>query len=127
MLPAYWLFLAFMTHLPRPEIPGRIPQSDKVLHLVAFGLLALLFWHGTRRRGQPPGPRFVWVAAAVLGAYACIDEYTQQFVGRSTSLIDLAANLSGIAIVLAVLERRRRRQSAAERGETGLEQPGGTS
>jgi VanZ family protein len=107
-LPAYWIALFAATHYPRVPVPGELPHSDKALHFAAFGLLALLLWRRLAARDRPLTARSVWIAALVLGAYATLDEYTQQFVGRYSDLADWAANLAGIACVLAALELRRR-------------------
>jgi VanZ family protein len=106
-LPAYWVLLFAATHYPRVRIPGEIPHGDKLIHFAAFGLLALLFWQFGKARG-PLGPRFVWIAAAILIPYAGLDEWLQQFVGRFTDLMDFIANTAGIVAVLAVLEAHRR-------------------
>jgi VanZ family protein len=106
-LPAYWLLLFVATHYPRVRIPGEIPHSDKLLHFTAFGVLAFLYWQFARvRRGV--GPRFVWSSAVVLIAYAALDEYLQQFVGRFTDVMDFVADAAGIVAVLAILEIHRR-------------------
>lgn len=107
ILPAYWLFLFCLTHFPKLEVGTRVPKSDKIAHLVAFGLLAFLFWRFRETLGQP-GTSFVWVAGVVLAVYAVIDEYTQGWVGRGVEGADLLANLTGIVVMLAVLEWRRR-------------------
>jgi VanZ family protein len=106
-LPAYWVLLFVATHYPRVQIPGEIPSSDKLAHFGAFGLLAFLFWRFARARGQLT-KRFVWIAGAVLIAYAALDEYLQQFFGRYTDLNDFIANTAGIVAVLAALELHRR-------------------
>jgi VanZ family protein len=106
-LPVYWITLATLTHYPRVRIPGEIPSSDKVVHFGAFGLLAFLWWQLVAVRGRLAGST-VWIAAALLIAYAALDEYTQQFVGRYTDLADGVANTAGIACVLIALELRRR-------------------
>lgn len=112
-LPAYWVLLFISTHYPRVSIPGEIPQSDKLVHFTAFGLLAFLYWRFARAL-RPPGARSVWVSGVVLIAYAALDEYLQQFFGRFTDLMDFLANTAGIVTVLAALEVRRRwRRSAA--------------
>ena len=116
-LPAYWGALAFATHYPRVRIPGEIPDSDKLVHFAAFGLLALLFWL-FRTGVRPLTARDVWIAAAVLIAYATLDEYTQQFVGRYTDVADWIANLTGIITVLVVLEVRRRVRASAGRARS---------
>ena len=107
-LPIYWIVLLAATHYPRVPMPGEIPQSDKVLHFAAFGLLAFLLWRFMAARPRPLTAASVWIAAAVLVPYAALDEYTQQFVGRYTDLADAIADVAGILCVLAVLEVRRR-------------------
>ncbi|MEP0846212.1 MAG: VanZ family protein [Phycisphaerae bacterium] len=110
IFPAYWIFLALMTHLPRPQIPGAIPYQDKWLHLLAFGGLAFLGLRFRQSWKAPTGAGLRWKAAIVLVAYASLDELTQQFVGRQTALLDWLANVTGIVIVLIMthhLERRR--------------------
>jgi len=109
LLPVYWVTLATATHLPRVRLPGEIPSSDKLAHLVAFGLLAFLFWRFCEVVKPPLSARFVWLAAATLCVYAALDEYTQQFVGRGVELADWVADAAGSLIVLFVLEVRRRR------------------
>jgi VanZ family protein len=108
VLPAYWIFLFFLTHLPNLELGVRIPRSDKLAHLAAFGLLAFLFWRFCEAGSGTLNRRFVWSAAAGLFAYAALDEWLQQFVGRGTDLADFLADVVGIGCVLAVLEWRRR-------------------
>lgn len=107
-LPVYWIALFAATHYPRVPVPDEIPQSDKAIHFVAFGLLAFLFWRFMAARERPLTAASVWIAALVLIPYATLDEYTQQFVGRHTDLADWAANLAGTLGVLAALELRRR-------------------
>ncbi len=107
-LPVYWIALLAATHYPRVRIPGELPSSDKVVHFVAFGVLAALFWRFLAARPRPVTAATVWIAALVLVLYATLDEYTQQFVGRYTDLADWVADLAGILCVLAALEIRRR-------------------
>lgn len=110
IFPAYWIFLALMTHLPRPRIPGAIPYQDKWLHLLAFGMLAFLGLRFRQSWKSPPSARLRWKAAVVLIAYASLDELTQQFVGRQTAWSDWIANAAGIVTVLVItyyLERER--------------------
>lgn len=114
-LPVYWVVLAFATHYPRVSIPTNVSHRDKVIHLTAFGLLAYLSWKFAETRQRPLAPHFVWTAAAVLLAYAGLDEYTQQFVGRDTDPLDFLANTIGITVVLAVLEVLRRRATSSSK------------
>lgn len=113
-LPIYWILLFGATHYPQPRLPALIPQSDKVIHFLAFGLLAFLFWKCVESLDRQLSGRFVWVAFTVLIAYAALDEYLQQFVNRYPSLADWLADLAGIGAVLLGLElQRRRRQTPA--------------
>jgi VanZ family protein len=107
-LPVYWILLFCATHYPKLPSVVSVPQSDKVAHFVAFGLLAFLLWKYVESRGRRTTGFFVWMAFVVLTAYAALDEYLQRFVNRSVSLADWIANVAGIVAVLLVLELRRR-------------------
>lgn len=107
-LPAYWLSLFFLTHLPKLEVRVGFRASDKAAHVVAFALLAFLFWRFAETLRSPLSGWFVWRALAILLAYAAVDEYLQQFVGRSTDPLDALCNFAGIVLALALLEYRRR-------------------
>lgn len=111
-LPAYWVFLFTATHLPRLELGGP-PRSDKIVHLFAFGLLAFLYWRFWESYGATGRPGFARRAWLWLAAYAGLDEYLQQFVGRGAEWLDGIANVAGISIVLLLLSLTRRRRAAA--------------
>ena len=119
MLPAYWIYLFCSTHFPKPKIPGSVSVGDWVLHLCAFVVLAFLFWRFAESFNRTLSNRFVWIAFVVLGVYAALDEYLQQFVNRSTSLSDWLADLAGIAIALIPLELHRRLTQSAIRSKMG--------
>lgn len=107
-LPAYWMFLFCVTHFPQLALGDAIPASDKTAHLVAFALLAFLFWRFAETFRHPLPHGFVWMAALCLLLYAGVDEYLQRFVGRYASLHDFLFNAIGVLVVLALLEWRRR-------------------
>ena len=108
VFPAYWIFLFLTTHLPNLIL--KIPlSSDKRAHVIAFGILAFLFWRFVETFRRPVPPTLVYYAGAVLFLYASLDEYLQQFVGRGTEWGDWFADLAGIVVVLVALEVRRRR------------------
>ncbi len=115
LLPSYWVFLFCATHFPKLELPLRVPQPDKLAHFVAFGLLAFLLWKFAESFRRPVSPGFAPRAFLIIAAYAAFDEWLQQFVGRSTSLIDFLADLGGAGVVLALLELHRRFGPAARR------------
>ncbi|MBU0641508.1 MAG: VanZ family protein [Planctomycetes bacterium] len=110
-LPAYWIFLFCATHFPRLVLEGPIPQTDKVAHSAAFGLLAFLFWRFVETFRSSLGSGFVWFAAGLLIAYAAVDEYLQLFVGRSGDVRDWISDTGGIVAVLAALEWCRRKNT----------------
>jgi len=110
VLVIYWLALAIATHLPRaPELP--LAQGDKYLHVAAYAVLATLAatcwsaWRPPMRMGQ------LLMLAAILIAYAALDEVTQIPVGRKADLADWMADVVGILIgmsVFGVFRWRRR-------------------
>lgn len=97
VLVIYWLALAIATHLPRaPELP--LEQGDKFLHVAAFAVLATLAatcwsaWRPPMRTGH------FLMLAAILIAYAALDEVTQVPVGRKADVADWMADVVGILI-----------------------------
>lgn len=105
-LSVYWIALVLATHYPTVQIPGEFSYRDKVVHFGAFALLALLVYRVVATRARAAA---VWLTAVVLVPYAALDEYTQQFVGRDTDLLDWFADVGGIALALAALAIGRRR------------------
>lgn len=127
-LPAYWVFLACATHFPKARIDLGVQQSDKLAHIVGYGLLAFLFWRFGEALGRPLSGRFVWLAAGILVAYAALDELTQPFFNRGADLIDWLCDASAAIAVLAILEvqrRRRQRATGAAPGATPLNRTAG--
>jgi hypothetical protein len=90
----YLLVLTIATHWPNLSLGPEVPASDKMIHLCAFGTLALLLWL-TR-----------WIRSAVVLAllavvWATIDETSQGLphLNRTVSGWDLLANAMGIGAV----------------------------
>ena len=122
VLPAYWIFLFCTTHLPNLHLTVAGHSGGGPAHLTGFGVLAFLFWRFAETSRRPLSSRFVWVAAPGLVLYAAVDEYLQQFTGRSTNLGDWLCNVVAIAAVLGVLEWRRRvaaRRASADPSREG--------
>jgi VanZ family protein len=108
-LPAYWIFLFCATHFPRLRISGPLPNIDKILHGLCFGLLAFLLWRFIETFRRPASSKTFWTILVVLAGYGILDEWLQGFVGRGTDLADWIADVIGTVAVLLVLESRRRR------------------
>ncbi|RMG34915.1 MAG: VanZ family protein [Gammaproteobacteria bacterium] len=81
-----------------PQLVPEFEQSDKLLHLLDFLVLAALADLGWPRRG------FDSVKYVPLALYGAATELLQHFVpGRSTSGWDLLADLTGIALYALLL------------------------
>ncbi len=102
----YALALLIATHWPGLAIDGPIDRTDIVIHIAAFCLWTLLL-----RLAIGPHPRALLFAAAVALPWAALDEWSQRFVDRTSTLDDFLANAVGVllACVLSVLFARRRR------------------
>ncbi len=95
--PILWCAVIFFLS-SQSELPAT-PGGDKAAHLVAYGIMGVLFarafWQGTRL-GAPA----VFVGAALISiVYGASDELHQSFVpGRDASLADLAADAIGAGL-----------------------------
>jgi VanZ family protein len=117
VLAAYWLALIAATHVPATSDLRPLDTSDKILHALAYMVLALLLagaWELSvgRLNGRHLGA--AWLAVV---AYAAIDEITQIPFGRECDFWDWVADAGGaaIGILLFIVVRRlveRRGQSA---------------
>jgi VanZ family protein len=92
---------------PGYATPARLFGSDKIEHILAFATLAVFV-----RLGWPRQP--FWVGGLILLAYGLGIEVMQatDFIGRTASLADVAADLIGILFgigVVAVFNRQMRR------------------
>jgi VanZ family protein len=68
----------------------------KLIHATTYGLLWYLWWRAL-------GRRHTLVAVAITFAYAVSDEFHQTFVhGRHGSPIDVAIDMAGVALAVAV-------------------------
>jgi len=92
----YWA--SSKSRLPLPR--WGLGFEDKIVHVLAFGLLAWLVFRALSLP-RPIVSRVVAVAALLCFAYALSDEWHQSYVpGRTFDLWDLCADAAGIALVL---------------------------
>ncbi len=96
-----WLVLSIVftaTHWPNLQLDLPMRGSDKVLHAVAFMMLALVWW--------PTGfVRSVPLFALAAASWSILDEALQAlpFVHRHAGVEDAVANLCGITIATLVI------------------------
>ena len=111
--PALWAAVIVVgTSVPGPDLPQGPEGSDKVLHLLAYGVLGGL----VLRAAMVEWPRARRVATMVaslgaIAAFAALDELHQRLVpGRSADPRDWLADVVGAAVAIlltaAALERR---------------------
>jgi VanZ family protein len=107
---AWILYLGGRTFEPLPELP--ILPSDKVAHLVLYGVLGLLTVLGWRWSGRRPAVWIPMVMALLIGAF---DELRQRGMpARSAELADWIVDAAAILIAFALLARRSGRAGGAE-------------
>lgn len=112
----YWVFLFVIMHTPIERTGGiRFEYADKIVHFLLYGTLAWLgAWYFSNRPGKLGiGGLLVW--AAIYVAYGALDEYLQQFVGRTTSFFDWLADLLGVLSATTILAVKGRKLSEPDR------------
>ena len=97
-----WIVLAILTHIPVPQSAPQIRDLDKLIHMLMYFPLGLLF-PSCRVRGCQSG----WVCVLVIALYGIIDELLQIPVGRTASVFDWLADLAGATWGCLVLFRLR--------------------
>ncbi len=97
LLALTWAALIwYLSDQPGVEIPPVFPMQDKLLHLVAYGVLGFLVM-GTRRLSLDAFPAGTyWKVCLLCALYGILDEYHQSFVpGRNASVYDVCADATG--------------------------------
>jgi len=98
------LFLGSSRPIP-PEYVPRIPHIDKLAHLVAYGLLAMLCFRALWPVRDDAAPLWVLLFGAALAtAYGAAMEFYQDLVSRHFDWLDMAANGVGAALAAALWE-----------------------
>lgn len=115
----YWSGLFILMHVPKPAgVSLPMQYSDKVIHFALYLGLTLLGGYAQRLWHHPAATPALVMWAAVYAAYAAFDEWLQQFVGRSNSLMDWLADVAGITTGTLVLWYIRRPRAAAQPPQT---------
>lgn len=109
--PVLWAALILiLTSIPAPPgPPGGLPHLDKVVHFVMYAGLGWLVARALDTRS----PRPLVVALLVIGLFAALDEWHQQFVMRDPNVIDWLVDVLGAAAGLVAASRASRVESAS--------------
>ena len=96
-------YCSLIFYLSSQEIPIKVnlfPMQDKVIHVIEYGVLSVLFFISLNK--SIPGYNMKTVAVLAImfsGLYGVSDEIHQYFVpGRESSIGDVTADFIGAAI-----------------------------
>lgn len=106
LLLAYWPALAIGTHLPGMpslEVEGVFLKPDKLIHFGSYSLLTLLIFRSALAGTNVRSRTYLHVTVLIATAYACLDEFTQPWSGRSCATGDLVADFLGAWAAYGVL------------------------
>jgi VanZ family protein len=114
----YVAVLVFATHYPKPEeLLGPNPPSDKTLHFLAYGTLAVLAATTCVAAARWSGRSIAWLALG-MAAFGAVDEITQPLFGRSAEPLDWVYDCIGsvaglllVAVVVATIHRLSPRET----------------
>jgi VanZ family protein len=103
----YCVFIFIQSQLPAPfEMPD-VSHFDKLLHLGAYGVMAILFYR-TYLAGWPQAMKrtLVWASAISTALYGLSDEIHQYFVpARSADPLDWLADVVGGVLGAVIYQR----------------------
>lgn len=90
--------------VPNTQLPQAISLSDKLVHMMIYAVLAVLFARAVAFSSPKPWPFLIWImSVAFVSFYGITDEFHQSFVdGRSSDLRDWVADLIGGSIGAAL-------------------------
>ena len=94
---AWCFFLFILSAQPHLRVPGDIPESDKVAHLLVYGVLGWL-WGRAVKVSWPGGSALIVLFSVVVftGIYGLSDEWHQSYIpGRSADLLDGVVDMCG--------------------------------
>jgi VanZ family protein len=108
-LSTVWMTLIFILS-SLPSLPGlpAIIDLDKLLHALAYGVLAY-FFSRSLPGSETMSMKHALLAAMLAIAYGITDEYHQSFVpGREADIRDVLADSAGALIAVQIAYRRGR-------------------
>ncbi len=84
---------------------------EAVVHCLLFSFLTLV-WYRAFFATYPAGKSLLF-AVGLCASLGIATEFAQFFIARSSMLIDMAANLSGIALIFSVVHRLSKKNKAS--------------
>lgn len=117
-LPIYLYALAIFlsSHQSRLGIPIKIIGLDKILHFIAYGVLAGLVYRACRKSRNNfvlKHASFLSLAGSIL--YGFSDEFHQFYIpGRQTSEWDFMADALGVIVAIMIIARFTPGQAGAK-------------
>jgi VanZ family protein len=98
-----WAGLFVLTHIPIPKRVPPIHVSDKLMHCVAYFVLAMLGGRAALKRGRRL--TWKWIAAwtGIYALYGAVDEGLQPLVNRNGDVFDWLFDLLGVGMAMAIL------------------------
>ena len=109
LLPAYWVGVFVLTHVPMPDTGDLFPHADKIVHMAIYTGLAFLLSAWSSLADRQTAVRIFLICST----YAAIDELTQiPIPTRSGDWRDWLADVLGTTIGLAIWFWVRRRRQA---------------
>jgi VanZ family protein len=99
-----WMGAFTATHIPNSSIPQSIHDLGHItLHIIGF--LGLSSWFILTLVAFNISPlRRIITVLLIMTIYAAIDEYTQQFFGRGTSLLEWFIDTCATIVALVIWE-----------------------
>ncbi len=115
----YWLpvialcaAIFVQSSFPSPDLGLSFPLKDKVMHMVAYGLLAVLFYRACRVTwpGKLSPAQLLVISVLFASLYGVSDEFHQSFVAARQAdgydvLADFLGSLLGAVGYLGVMSR----------------------
>ncbi len=96
-------FILVLSHIPQQKIPEHevLFRLDKVIHIISYSIIYFLALFSIK---TTPTLRIKIIIFIFVLSLGYIDEYTQEFFGRTTSIFDWLADVMGAVLGLIFFE-----------------------
>ena len=86
----------YLSSRPIIGMPSLFSWQDKLLHIIAFGVLGFFLIGGMKTTGNGYRTGQVWFVVVLVALYGLLDEFHQYFVpGRDADIFDVLADATG--------------------------------